>query len=463
MSVIAGIVLCAVSSVFAYSGGSGTGADPYQIGTVSDWNDLMNTQSDWDANFVMVADVNLQGIPLIPVGNDLNGTPLFFKGVFDGNGHVIRNAAINMPGRWHIGLFGLTDANSQIRNLGVEDVNMNGERDVAGLVGLNDFGTISNCYVTGKVGQYSSGSSHSCLGGLVGLNYGTITGSHVACDVNGNETQIGGLVGRNTGTIIDSYANATVNGDRYVGGLVGENGYVMGETGAGFDPDFIATLVRCYAKGSVSGNSYVGGLVGKNGDIEAVGIPISITNCYAIAEVTGGAGLIGRNYAGGGRPPHNFIAISNCYAAGRVNGNGGGLVGPGSISSSVNCFWDIEATGQATSGSGTGKTTAEMKTLSTFTSAGWDFSYTDGDPADWFIQIDGYPILTWQISPADLYTDGKNNFRDFAIFAEYWQRKDCAIYNDYCEWADMNFDGHVDINDLVDFISYWLEEGIYWQ
>jgi hypothetical protein len=75
--------------------------------------------------------------------------------------------------------------------------------------------------------------------------------------------------------------------------------------------------------------------------------------------------------------------------------------------------------------------------------------------------VDGYPILTWQISPADLYTDGKNNLRDFAIFAEYWQRKDCAIYNDYCEWADMNFDGQVDISDLADFVSYWLEEEIY--
>jgi hypothetical protein len=100
-----------------------------------------------------------------------------------------------------------------------------------------------------------------------------------------------------------------------------------------------------------------------------------------------------------------------------------------------------------------------MKQQVNFT--GWDFSYTDGDPADWFMPIDGYPILTWQISPADLYTDGKNNFRDWAIFAKYWLRKDCAIHNYYCEWADMNFDGHVDISDLADFISYWLEEGIY--
>jgi hypothetical protein len=409
------IFLCAVSTVFAYSGGSGTSADPYQIGTVADWNDLMNTPSDWNANFIATADINLQGVPLIPVGNDLNlNNPIFFTGVFDGNGHVIRNAAINMPGHWHIGLFGLTDANSQIRNLGVEDVNMNGERDVAGLVGLNHFGTISNCYVTGKVAQYSSGSSHSCLGGLVGLNYGTITGSHAACDVNGNETKIGGLVGRNIGTIIDSYANVTVNGDRYVGGLVGENSYLTDETGGGFNPDSIGTISRCYATGSVTGNRYVGGLVGVNGDLDLGGMPlVSITNCYAIVAVRGGAGLVGFNYSGGGRPPHNFIAISNCYAAGRVDANGGGLTGSPSLPLS-NCFWDIEATGQTTSGSGTGKTTAEMKTLSTFTSAGWDFVDT------WGIgENQTYPFLR-TYSGTDLNYDGVVNFIDFAVLANHW-------------------------------------------
>ena len=104
-------------------------------------------------------------------------------------------------------------------------------------------------------------------------------------------------------------------------------------------------------------------------------------------------------------------------------------------------------------------TDKQMKQQASFIE--WDFSYTDGNEADWFIQIDEYPILTWQISPADLYTDGKNNFRDWAIFTKYWLREDCAIYNDYCEWADMNIDGHVDIDDLADFIGYWLEEGIY--
>jgi hypothetical protein len=255
---------CAMAGT--YSGGFGTETEPYQIGTVSDWQELMATPADWDANFIMVADVNLQGVPLIPVGNDINYVPAYFKGVFDGNGHVFRNATINMPGRWHIGLFGLTDPNSQIRNLGVEDVNMNGDRDVAGLVGLSN-GTITNCYVTGKVGLRTFVSNSA---GLVGFNRGTISHCHAVCDVNGRYA--GGLVGRNWRTISDSYANGTIIGDRYVGGLVGWNACAADEDGyADPNTDYIGTIARCYAKGSVTGTRYVGGLVGQNSDMKRVG------------------------------------------------------------------------------------------------------------------------------------------------------------------------------------------------
>jgi hypothetical protein len=124
-------------------------------------------------------------------------------------------------------------------------------------------------------------------------------------------------------------------------------------------------------------------------------------------------------------------------------------------------FWDVNTSGWSTSDGGTGKTTAEMKTLSTFTSAGWDFSYSDGNEAVWFMPSDEYPILPWQISDADIYIDGRNNFKDFAVLARFWMRNDCRRYNSYCQWADLNFDGSVDIDDLAILMSYWLQSGIY--
>jgi hypothetical protein len=390
------IILANVSFAGTYSGGFGTEAEPYQIGTVSDWQELMATSDDWDANFIMIADINLQGVSLIPVGNDINfNNPLYFKGAFDGNGHVIRNATItNRPG-WHISLFGLIDSNSQIRNLGVEDVNMSGERDVAGLVGLNHFGTISNCYATGKIG-YATIPSGACLGGLVGLNFGTIKGSHAACDVNGTGTKIGGLVGYNFGgAIIDSYAVGAVNGDTIVGGLVGGNTFAPSDDPGpspddGLDYRYPGTIARCYAAGSVSGRRNVGGLAGANGEDPPIrGFPkLSITDSYSTCAVTGGSGLVGSN----------FGQITNCYAAGKVTGSGGGLDGS-RIPPTLNCFWDIEVSGKTTSGSGIGKTTAEMMTLSTFTSAGWDFvgESTNGPNDVWFIREGKeYPRFVWE-------------------------------------------------------------------
>ncbi len=464
------IVSFAPYTCLAYSGGTGTAEDPYQIATVADWNDLMNTQSDWDANFIMMADINLQGVPLIPVGNDLNGTYIYFRGIFDGNGHTIRNAAITGEDfSSGIALFGRIDPNCQIKNLGTEDVNMTGYSRVGGLVGCS-YGTITNCYATGNIRSLEPGTTG--FGGLVGKNFGTIIGCHAICNVDANNKNVGGLVGWNISNIIDSYAIATVNGNTNIGGLAGLNNCLGGETP--FTNEgmlYIGSISRCFARGSVSGNRNVGGLVGSNSEPDDYSGRVSgyINDSYAVCTVTGipNGGVV---YSGGlagfcmlpGRPPFD-PPITHCYAAGRVDANGGGLVGPPfpPVSLLQDSFWDINVTGQTQSGGGIGMTTAEMKTLSSFTSAGWDFSYTDGDLADWFMPIDEYPILTWQISPADIYTDGRNNFKDFVVLAQYWLRKDCAIYNDYCEWADMNFDGHVDISDLADFISYWLEEGIY--
>jgi hypothetical protein len=43
----------------------------------------------------------------------------------------------------------------------------------------------------------------------------------------------------------------------------------------------------------------------------------------------------------------------------------------GSVS---NSFWDTETSGQATSDGGTGKTTAEMQDITTFSGTGWNIT-----------------------------------------------------------------------------------------
>jgi hypothetical protein len=63
---------------------------------------------------------------------------------------------------------------------------------------------------------------------------------------------------------------------------------------------------------------------------------------------------------------------------------------------------------------GTGKTTAEMQTTSTFLEAGWDFVNV------WGIgENQTYPYLR-KYSAADINRDETVNFPDLAILAESW-------------------------------------------
>jgi hypothetical protein len=88
----------------------------------------------------------------------------------------------------------------------------------------------------------------------------------------------------------------------------------------------------------------------------------------------------------------------------------GGLVGwNGEYGYVTNSFWDIETSGQATSDGGTGKTTAEMQDIATFTDVDtegldepWDIiAVANGGERNpsyiWNIVNDvTYPFLSWQ-------------------------------------------------------------------
>ncbi len=231
----------------------------------------------------------------------------------------------------------------------------------------------------------------------VGLTNVNITG----------DQYVGGLVGVKTihSTVSNCYSTGSVSGDQYVGGLVGNSYYR-------------SAVKNCYSTGSVSGNSDVGGLMGYNYYISA------IDNCYSTGSVSGTGsyvgGLVGNNY-------YNST-VSNCYSTGSVSGTGyiGGLIGDNNYSTVSNSFWNTETSGQSSSAGGTGKTTAEMKNVRTFTDVAWssgllfawDFvgnPYDDTGTNDyWDIDgttNDGYPYLSWQ-PPASGYIYLQVEYRD---------------------------------------------------
>jgi len=239
ISVLVAVCGWCLSAQAKYGGGSSTEAEPYRIGAVSDWQELMTTPADWDSHFVLTADIDLNDVPMMPVDSYSQR----FIGVFDGNDYVIHNADVNMPDGSYVGLFGYLGTDGQIKNLGVEDTSIFGSYRVGGLVGYNS-GTISACYSSG------SASTGFPVGGLVGHNDGTISNSYLTASVSGIGWRVGGLVGENgtnqfycempdncwweyyPGWIYKCYSTGNVSRGREVGGLVGV--HVAGEVADSF-------------------------------------------------------------------------------------------------------------------------------------------------------------------------------------------------------------------------------------
>ena len=295
-------------------------------------------------------------------------------GAFDGLGHVIIAPTINNQSSLFASLYG--DNTVQLRNLGIVGGVVNGAQYASGMVGRS-WGSISNSFSTMNVSGFNN------TGGLVGESQaGIITNSYAGGAISGT-TNVGGLVGRMFGgQTTNSYASGNVTGTTaFIGGLAGVN--------------YFGTISSSYASGNVTGSQTVGGLVGLNQ--QAGGSGSNIINTYATGAVNGNTNV-------GGLVGENGSNISNSYSVGAVtinNGNTsvGGLVGTlsvdGANSPSVitNSFWDTQTSGQAASPGGTGKTSAEMKTMGTFTGAGWNFS----SAPVWQIKAtvnNGYPCLT---------------------------------------------------------------------
>jgi hypothetical protein len=503
ISLVVGVVLIVFagnSVAGTYSGGSGTEADPYQIGTAEDIIEMSGIPDDWDDCFVMIADVDMSGYTFTTAviaadtydGNsEFDGTS--FTGVFEGAGYAVLNLTIETVGEWneYLGLFGeISGEQARVTNLGLEEVSIiagNCTEFLGDLCGSNA-GAINNCYSTGSssIGYYYS----EYLGGLCGMNAGTISNCFSMSSVSGGAYTwyLGGLCGRNYGTIVDSYATGSASGgnhSQYIGGLCGwnENGTInnCSSTGLVTGEDFIGglcgwnkngTISNCSSTGSVTGEDFMGGLCGWNegGTISkgcstgsvtgnnylgglCAGNDGTISDCYANGTVSGDdslGGLCGINEYG--------CIIVNCYATGSVTGgDAGGLCADSYYGTIINCFWDIDTSGQNTSEGGTGLPTEDMQQIATFTGAGWDFVGEDVNGTDdiWRMCVDGidYPRLSHEYSINGDFTcpDGVD-LTDFSFLSEDWQIDGLGSY----EQPDLTGDGVINIDDIIIFVEQWL-------
>ena len=274
-----------------------------------------------------------------PIGDFTAG----FEGELKGRDYTIKGMYINRPNQSAIGLFASADSGS-IENVELQNVDIQGDANTAGLVGLaRGTAIIRDSRATGSVDGGTDGGS---AGLLVGRNNGNVENSYATGDVAG-DTKVGILVGNNYGSIDSSYATGDVSGNAGIGGLVGLNegditnsnataNITGGEIG-GLVGRSAGNIDNSYAAGNVTGSSNAGGLVGfSNGG--------SVENSYSTATVTGTqkvGGLVGDNRGD----------IANSYSTGDVTGTErvGGLVGSGDGNVQV---YDSYATGDVTGADG---------------------------------------------------------------------------------------------------------------
>jgi filamentous hemagglutinin family protein len=209
-----------------------------------------------------------------------------------------------------------------------------------------------------------------------------------------------GLVGVNYGTVRNLGAtNVTVDGLYYVGGLVGRN-----QAGARIETSFSSGTVHSRFTGA-------GGLAGANFG--------AIANSYSSANVGGAAGQ------SGGLAGTNNGSIGTSLATGVVGTGNGGLVGRGNGAVS-NSFWNTQTSGAATSAGGTGKITAELQSLATYT--GWDFGRTwrmvDGTPSLRTFTAGQYDLVVDALDLRRVYGSGPVRAQDLSVSFTGFQGSD---------------------------------------
>ena len=206
----------------------------------------------------------------IDLGGQDNWTPIgknssyAFKGIFDGQGHTIKNINIEGSASGNYGLFGYMDG-----------------------------GTIRNLVLTGAVKVEGSGNNSYGTAGLLGTLYGTagvVENCVNKAEINGSQN-VGGIVGYVSSgytsaskTITNCVNEGSINSNSY--NAAGIAGCVSGQL----------TIDSCYNRGDCTSASWrAGGIAAYLNSSYA-----KIQNCYSTGKISGRDSLpiVGKKYMG---------------------------------------------------------------------------------------------------------------------------------------------------------------------
>jgi hypothetical protein len=251
--------------------GAGTEEEPFLLVDANDLYVLACRPDDWHGQIGLTQDIDMSSIGWYP-------TIANFRGVLNGNGHVIHNLRIHEKTSM-LGLVGFMQS-ATIQDLTLEDVSIAGYSRLGGLVGVAQDGQITNCACEGTL------SGMFKIGGLAG-QLGSAQVVDCAADFMisaGDPAEIiGGLVGHASECIIrDSYAEGALT--------VGKKALFCGGLAGGITK---VSISDCYAAFELTlgkDGRYIGGLIGRqsNSCVESSYWDLNVSR---FRESDGGMGL----------------------------------------------------------------------------------------------------------------------------------------------------------------------------
>lgn len=159
-----------------------------------------------------------------PIADWMGNRTTQYSGTFDGNNKTVSGLYFNGDSTC-IGLFGSSESDGNIKNVGVVDSYFKGNDHVGGVCG-NNAGTITNCY---NAGNLTAIESSATIGGICGYNNGgTVTNCYNTGTVTatGSVASVGGVCGCSIELILNCYNIGTVTAtgsDADISGICGYN------------------------------------------------------------------------------------------------------------------------------------------------------------------------------------------------------------------------------------------------
>lgn len=353
------------SGSFLRAAGGDGASSPYQITDVFGLQGIGSSPNLLQSDYVLANNINASGttgwvdntrffgVGFKPIGDE--NEP--FTGSFAGNGRTISGlfsqgnvdeGFVSGSGGLfgQVGNFASTGQEGNVSDVTLTGVNISNFQDLGGLVGINR-GTISDVSVAGAVRNGYN------IGGIAGDNFGVIRDSTVDVNVTANasdgflfEIFAGGAIGFNSGNVtgVDALGNVSVGdgGGTFVtinaGGFVGQ----AGEDGSEEE-------LNLTGPGSITNSTSQGAVTGTmTADTGGSDIASSLSIGGFAGSVATGPSIATSTSVG------SVSASSSGDSIVAIGGFAGQLLDNGANGTGASNTWNIATSGQTTSPVGTG-------------------------------------------------------------------------------------------------------------